>query len=973
MLWGNRTKISGAGTHFLPIGAAGLCNSLENIGVKHLVVSNDWNTNNESLVAIAQKCKHTLIELSIHKSVATDLSPLSTLQNLKRLTFTNSQHLSPGSLASLSIYTSHISRLEELNLSGCGSALDDNAVTAIAHAHGKYLRLCNISHTDCSDVGAIAIGNHCNRLTQLNVSHTFIKGKGLNCIIANNPKLIDIEATHLLHTSGRVSLVSVQTNGVAAFEHNLITLNLHGCESVRNACCFWIRTFVSLKSLDVSKCAQLSDSGMVELSKLTNLEKLRVRQLPLVTTVGASVLLRELRKMQSCDFSFCQGIDDHPFELWSRQEEVFFLPPARLDPVVVKKALKDIKQKEKEKIYGSSSSSNGSKSKSKKNRKLPSRSLVDLEVTGMRLITPKGLNAICARVGMRRIVCMESCATSASLRTLARSNHETLQILHLSGTFDEQGMLALAGCTELVELILAPMLIRQTRGVGIDGKSETAPSSYNDRSILSILSGCKKLTKLNLQNANELYGEWSRQYMNHPESRGSSRSCNRSHSRSSSRSNSRSKTSSPSSSSSSSSYVWYKLESLILKNCKRINPNEITTFVKECPSLKHIEIEKCSHSLSKSQQHFNQITLLNIMPDYSTYIGKDIGVGPLNDRYKIQDRFFKKHTQLIIAILKSQKIARGWLLRFKVWQWHQAALIIQCSWRQKVARDCAFDLLTAYRLRIATAFFDRAQNKWKESTYQAWKTFYEEKKAAKLKKALKFCRQIQMKCVVLCLTAWKGDMALKRRVKALGDRVFRGRISHYFDLWLNGIYSIIDQRVSYFLIPLQALARGFVYRTTTLRKRKYQSKSSLTNKWENRRHGANELQRIWRGCIDRTKVTTLCLTISWKIWSPEYNAYETKKIIKQSNNIRNKVYTKLKRDYLEIKWMFTWYTSKLITANLKQIKKHAIVANLLDRISVITPMVQNSRKIPVPKTTKELIQFEEMLLQEKATKKLEEV
>ena len=134
MLWGNRTKISGAGTHFLPIGAAGLCNSLENIGVRTLKIEN-WNTNNESLVAIAQKCKHTLIELSIHKSVATDLSPLSTLQNLKRLTFTNSQHLSPGSLASLSIYTSHISRLEELNLSGCGSALDDNAVTAIAHAH----------------------------------------------------------------------------------------------------------------------------------------------------------------------------------------------------------------------------------------------------------------------------------------------------------------------------------------------------------------------------------------------------------------------------------------------------------------------------------------------------------------------------------------------------------------------------------------------------------------------------------------------------------------------------------------------------------------------------------------------------------------------------------------------------------------------------------------------------------------------
>jgi hypothetical protein len=191
--------------------------------------------------------------------------------------------------------------------------------------HGALLQYLNISRTSVGDTGAAHIGSYCHELLRVDLSHTLIKGKGMNLILDANPMLVDVLCVGLEHCSGRVALVRVEPDGVAAFKHQLIDLSLRGCQSVRNACCFWMNTFQLLRSLDVSGCHLISDAGVVELSKLSRLEKLRARGLPLITTVGASVLLRELRKMQSCDISGCIRVDDHPFELWSSAEEVHFL------------------------------------------------------------------------------------------------------------------------------------------------------------------------------------------------------------------------------------------------------------------------------------------------------------------------------------------------------------------------------------------------------------------------------------------------------------------------------------------------------------------------------------------------------------------------------------------------------------------------------------------------------------------------
>ena len=333
MLWGNRTKLGGSGHHNLPCSPGGLLSDLEGTGVSFVDCSN-WNVNDNVIRSIGKECRSTLIELIITAPTITDVSPLSTLRKLRRLTLINADPdlLPPGSLAALSPLhslssscTTFNSQLAELNLSGCGSALNDEAMITIVQFHGARLQILNIARTRCGDLGAMHIGSYCHELLRVDLSHTLIKGKGMNAILDSNSKLVSVISAGLEHCSGRVALVHVEVDKVAAFKHQLIVLSLRGCQSVRNACCYWMNTFQSLRDLDVSGCRLISDAGVVELSKLSRLERLRARGLPLITTVGASVLLRELRKMQCCDISGCIRVDDHPFELWSRAEEVHFL------------------------------------------------------------------------------------------------------------------------------------------------------------------------------------------------------------------------------------------------------------------------------------------------------------------------------------------------------------------------------------------------------------------------------------------------------------------------------------------------------------------------------------------------------------------------------------------------------------------------------------------------------------------------
>ena len=183
-------------------------------------------------------------------------------------------------------------------------------------------------------------------------------------------------------------------------------------------------------------------------------------------------------------------------------------------------------------------------------------------------------------------------------------------------------------------------------------------NSYTDRSVKMVLKGCTYLNTLTLTDNHILTGDWS--------------------TRSTSSSSASTSISTSTSSSSSDEYVFYKnMERMILKRCSLLNPFFISEFIHlNCPSLKHIEMEHCLKRPSFDRTPsfdppFDQTALLKRMPCYSTFVGNDIGVGPLPYKYRLQDIFFKKHSLLMISVLKVQRIIRGALVRSHISAQHQ--------------------------------------------------------------------------------------------------------------------------------------------------------------------------------------------------------------------------------------------------------------------------------------------------------------
>ena len=467
----------------------------------------------------------------------------------------------------------------------------------------------------------------------------------------------------------------------------------------------------------------------------------------------------------------------------------------------------------------------------------------------------------------------------------------------ISGTFDDQGVLALAGCVHLVELTMEPMIEIQTRGVSMNGKSEMRNSTYTDRSISMLLSCCRKLQMLSLRGATEIRGEWSKKRQREKRGRRGERG-RTAWDEESKRDMRPSKWEDGPERSSSSQEDHHLLDplapslaTLLLFDCDNVMPEAITEFVvKETSNIVRIELTGCDPNKT-----FNQTRLLAVMPPYTSYVGTQIGVGPLPEKYQIQDVYFEERTRLVIAILKVQKIGRGFLLRRVVQLWNRSALIIECCWRQKVARDAAFDLLTSYRFRVATSFFNKQQARWLRSCYEGWRGEWMRIRDEKIEKAMRFCRRISMKCVVTCLATWKEDWLLRRRIRELGDRVFRGRCNRYFDLWWEGTQSIVNHRVSMFVIPLQALARGFAQRSMSKKRKFVKIVGGRTDQWERRRVGAERIQRIWRGAKCRGDITILCLEKSWIVWSPSSVDGTERRPVRWCNILREQVYEKLHR------------------------------------------------------------------------------
>ena len=112
----------------------------------------------------------------------------------------------------------------------------------------------------------------------------------------------------------RGALVVITPDITKTFPNQFKRLNFANT-NVRNGCCYWLsKSYQSLRALDISNCDDVSDAGIIELTRgCKRLQHLTCPGLSKITTIGAKAILMHLPKLKHVNLSNARRLNDHPF------------------------------------------------------------------------------------------------------------------------------------------------------------------------------------------------------------------------------------------------------------------------------------------------------------------------------------------------------------------------------------------------------------------------------------------------------------------------------------------------------------------------------------------------------------------------------------------------------------------------------------------------------------------------------------
>ena len=208
--------------------------------------------------------------------------------------------------------SSAAARLLSLSLCGCADAASDFGVSserqllvpsfisahAISHQKKKpvaisdssfALLLCPTSSAACfPQLTALSL-NNCHHLSE----SSFM-------LLNTLPALRSLSLQHCIQLSDDTLESVVRQNS------QLTSLNLSGCRSLTNACCYYLSSFLSasLTALDLSGNGLINDAGLAHLATLTSLTSLQLRGVEFMTDKGA-LSLSSCTRLTRLDLSDC--------------------------------------------------------------------------------------------------------------------------------------------------------------------------------------------------------------------------------------------------------------------------------------------------------------------------------------------------------------------------------------------------------------------------------------------------------------------------------------------------------------------------------------------------------------------------------------------------------------------------------------------------------------------------------------------
>lgn len=206
-----------------------------------------------------------------------------------------------------------VPNLEALNLSGCYNITDTGITNAFCQ---EYPALTELNLSLCKQVTDASLGRIAQYLK--NLEHLELGGccnitnAGLLLIAWGLKKLKRLDLRSCWHVSdlGIAHLAGLNreaAGGNLALEH----LSLQDCQRLSDEALMYVSFgLTTLKSINLSFCVCITDSGVKHLARMPSLRELNLRSCDNISDIGIAYLAEGSSRVASLDVSFCDKIGD---------------------------------------------------------------------------------------------------------------------------------------------------------------------------------------------------------------------------------------------------------------------------------------------------------------------------------------------------------------------------------------------------------------------------------------------------------------------------------------------------------------------------------------------------------------------------------------------------------------------------------------------------------------------------------------
>ncbi|CAL4182766.1 unnamed protein product, partial [Meganyctiphanes norvegica] len=208
---------------------------------------------------------------------------------------------------------SGVTNLNSLNLSGCYNVTD----IGLTHAFvTECPSLTSLNLSLCKQISDSSLGRIAQQLRNLEVLElggcSYITNTGLLLVAWGLKKLkkLNLRSCCLVSNQGIAYLAGQHqeaADGTTALEH----LGLQDCQKLSDEALRHVaQGLPNLKSINLSFCASITDSGLKYLARMTSLREINLRSCDNISDIGIAYLAEGGSRITALDVSFCDKIGD---------------------------------------------------------------------------------------------------------------------------------------------------------------------------------------------------------------------------------------------------------------------------------------------------------------------------------------------------------------------------------------------------------------------------------------------------------------------------------------------------------------------------------------------------------------------------------------------------------------------------------------------------------------------------------------